>query len=310
MATIIITGGTGLIGKALTHSLLEKKHKVIILSRSEPKDKIPGAGYAKWDINAGRIDESAIASADCIVHLAGAGVADKRWTAKRKQEIIDSRVKSGELLITSLKEIPNHITTVVASSAIGWYGPDPVVPNPNPFREDAPSSEDFLGETCRKWEQSLEPLARMGKRHVTLRTGIVLAQDGGALKEFRRPLTFGLATILGTGKQVMSWVHIDDIVRLYVAAIENEKMQGIYNAVAPRPVSNKELILQLAKVKKGNFFIPIHVPAFILRMVLGEMSIEVLKSTTVSCDKLHIAGHTFLYPSIDAALQQLSESKD
>lgn len=153
----------------------------------------------------------------------------------------------------ALQELPNKVETVVSASAIGWYGPDPVVPNPNPFREDAPPADDFLGSACRLWEQSTEPIARMGKRLVTLRTGIVLAEDGGALKEFRRPLMFGLATILGTGKQVISWIHLKDIVRIYIAAVENNKMQGIYNAVAPRPVTNKELVLQLAGKRKEHF---------------------------------------------------------
>ncbi|RZM05741.1 MAG: DUF1731 domain-containing protein, partial [Pedobacter sp.] len=211
-------------------------------------------------------------------------------------------VKSGELIVKSLRELPNKIQTVVSASAIGWYGPDPVVPNPNPFREDAPSADDFLGSTCRVWEQSIEPVARMGKRLVILRTGIVLSPEGGALKEFRRPLKFGLATILGTGKQVMSWIHLDDIVRIYVAAVEEGKLQGVYNAVAPRPASNQQLVLQLAKEKKGTFFIPVHVPSFALKIALGEMSIEVLKSATVSCDKLHVEGFTFLYPSIETAL--------
>jgi len=155
----------------------------------------------------------------------------------------------------------------------------------------------------------MEPITKINKRLITFRTGIVLSNEGGALVEFKNPLKFGVAAILGSGKQVISWIHIDDLVRLYIAAIENENMNGIYNAVAPGTVSNKELTLQLARISRGKFFIPIKVPSFVLKLVLGEMSIEVLKSATVSCDKVHYTGFTFLYPSIEAALKALKQTQ-
>ena len=307
MATILITGGTGLIGKALTNALLEKNYKVVILSRGlvgeQPDTSNPS--YAKWDINSQQIDKAAIGNADYIIHLAGAGVADKRWTKKRKQEILDSRVKGSELIVKALQEVPNKVKAVISASAIGWYGSDPVIPNPKPFREDDPNDNEFLGETCKLWEESLAPIKNMGKRLVKLRTGIVLSKDGGALKEFKNPLRFGVAAILGSGRQVISWIHIDDLVRLYIAAIEDQNMNGVYNAVAPGPVSNKKLTLQLARIQKGKFFIPVHVPSFVLKIVLGEMSVEVLKSATVSCDKVHYCGFVFLFPSIEAAIANL-----
>jgi len=307
MATILITGGTGLIGKALTNALLEKNYKVIILSRGliGQQADTNNPSFAKWDIQSQHIDKAAISNADYIIHLAGAGVADKRWTKKRKQEILDSRVKGSELIVKALQEIPNKVKAVISASAIGWYGPDPVIPNPKPFREDDPNDHAFLGETCKRWEESLAPISKMGKRLVKLRTGIVLSKDGGALKEFKNPLRFGVAAILGSGKQVISWIHIDDLVRLYIAAIEDQNMNGVYNAVAPVPVSNKKLTLQLARTQKGNFFIPVHVPSFVLKIVLGEMSVEVLKSATVSCDKVHYCGFVFLFPSIESALANL-----
>ena len=309
MATILITGGTGTIGTALTHSLLEKNYKVIILSRQRGKANAPitGLSYAHWDLSSQMIDGDAMRGADFIVHLAGAGIADKRWTKKRKKEIRDSRVKSSELIVKSLREIPNNVKAVVCASAIGWYGADPVIPNPKPFREDDPPDAGFLGGTCREWEAAIEPVIHLGKRLVKLRTSIVMSNDGGALKEFRNPLRFGVSPILGNGRQVMSWIHIDDLVRLYITAIENENLSGVYNAGAPHPVSNKTFMLRLARLIKGRFYIPIYVPSFMLRLVLGEMSIEVLKSATISCDKIHAAGFTFLYPSIDAALKNLIE---
>ncbi|MGZ8539193.1 MAG: TIGR01777 family oxidoreductase [Chitinophagaceae bacterium] len=307
MTTVLITGGTGMIGKALTHALVERNYKVIILSR-EPVGQQPATNnisYAAWNIASQAIDSQAIQRSEYIIHLAGAGVADKRWTKKRKQEIVDSRVKSGELLVKALQEIPNNVKALISASAIGWYGPDPVVPNPKPFTENDPPDSSFLGDTCKRWEESTDPVSQMGKRAVKLRTGIVLSKGGGALQEFEKLLRFGIASILGSGRQVYSWIHIDDLVRLYISAIEDDNMRGVYNAVAPKPVSNKELVLQLARMKKGNFFIPVYIPSFALKLALGEMSIEVLKSATVSCDKIHYSGFTFLYPSIEAALTEL-----
>jgi uncharacterized protein (TIGR01777 family) len=307
MATVLITGGTGLIGRALTKALLEKNHKVIILSRDPEKQAsaTPNLSYAQWNISDQKINTDAIAQADFIIHLAGAGVADKRWTKKRKQEIVDSRVKGGELIAQSLKETGNKVKAVLTSFGIGWYGPDPSIPNPHPFTENDPAHDDFLGITCLQWEDSLEPVKTLGKRLIKFRTGIVLSGDGGALQEFLKPLRFGIATILGSGKQIISWIHVDDLVSLYIAAMENEKMNGVYNAVSPNPVSNKSLILQLAKKKRGRLFIPIHVPVFALKLALGEMSIEVLKSATVSCEKIQATGFRFSYPSIEEAIKNL-----
>ncbi|MEO8403561.1 MAG: TIGR01777 family oxidoreductase [Chitinophagaceae bacterium] len=307
MATILITGGTGLIGKSLVNALLEKKYEVIIVSREKLEHPDLRVSYALWDIRAQTIDADAISKADHIIHLAGAGVADKRWTVKRKKEIVDSRVKSCELLVKAIHDIPNHIQSVISASAIGWYGPDPAIPNPHPFTEDQPANDDFLGQTCKKWEESLEPITAAGKRLVKMRTGIVLSNDGGALKEFTRPVKFGLATILGSGKQMISWIHIDDLVRAYIYVIENTQLNGAYNAVGPRPINNKELVIQLASSIKGKFYVPVHVPAFVLKIMLGEMSIEVLKSATVDCQKLHTAGFTFLYPDIQSAIEALNK---
>ncbi|RYF97565.1 MAG: DUF1731 domain-containing protein, partial [Chitinophagaceae bacterium] len=145
-------------------------------------------------------------------------------------------------------------------------------------------------------------------RLVKLRTGIVLSNDGGAFAEFRKPVRFGIAGILGHGRQVISWIHIDDICRQYLFAIENKMVSGVYNSVAPHPVSNKELTLTLARKSKGNFYIPINVPNFVLKIMLGSRTVEILKSTTVSTAKMHRLGFTFLYPSIEAAITQLLQN--
>jgi len=306
MATVLITGGTGLIGKAMSKLLLEKGHDVIILTRNSEKQQSKietRISYATWDIEKQAIDINAIQKADYIIHLAGAGVADKRWTDKRKKEILDSRTKSSALIIKALKENDNKVKAIVSASGIGWYGPDPA-PSGS-FKEDAPAHGDFLGQTCRLWEQSIHPVTAMGKRLVILRTGIVLSKDGGALAEFKKPIRFGVAGILGDGKQIVSWIHIDDICRLYLNAIENENFSGVYNAVAPHSISNKNLTIQLAKAMNGKMFIPMPVPSFVLKIMLGEMSIEVLKSATVSAEKIMKAGFVFKYPSLETALPSL-----
>jgi NAD dependent epimerase/dehydratase family enzyme len=332
MATVLITGGTGMIGTELTKVLLEKDYHVIILSR-DPSSRSElvtrNLSYAQWNLKEQTIDKDAITKADYIIHLAGAGIADERWTKKRKWEIVNSRVKGGELLVKALKENTNRVKAIVSASAIGWYGPSPPRPspqsgegrslipglspqrgeekNPRPFEESDPHADDFLGHTCNQWEASLEPVTKLGKRLVRLRTGIVLSNTGGALKKFKEPLQFDIAAILGNGKQIMSWIHIDDLVRLYIAATENENMEGNFNAVAPNPVSNKEFTLQLARIERGKFFISVYVPSFILKLVLGEMSIEVLKSATINSEKIQSAGFTFLYPTIDTALKELKK---
>lgn len=308
MEEILITGGTGMIGKALTQALIERGYNVIVLSRQvndKQKTKNDKLSYALWDIGKQTIDKEAFAKADHIIHLAGASVAEKRWTDKRKQEIVNSRVESGKLIVESLKTISNKVRTVISISGIGWYGPDPQIPNQQPFSENDGVDKSFLGETCRQWEAAIEPVSFMGKRLIKFRTGIVLSNDGGMIVELKKPLRVGFATILGSGKQVVSWIHIDDLVRLFMYALETSSMEGVYNAVAPKPASNKDIVLEIAK-RGGGKFIPVHVPAFALKIRLGEMSVEVLKSATVSSEKIQQAGFIFQYTDLESAMSQLA----
>ena len=308
MPSVLITGGTGLVGTAVKTLLEAKGYEVVLLSRSKSSVK----GQAHWDINAGTIDSTAIAEADYIIHLAGAGVADKRWSESRKQEILDSRTKSSALLVKALQETPNKVKAVISASAIGWYGPDQMNTHNNEgtaqgFVETDPSYPDFLGTTCAAWEASIEPVTSPGlqKRLVCLRTGIVLSKQGGALKEFLKPLAVRMAAVLGNGQQMISWIDVRDLAKMFVYAIEHENMSGSYNAVAPVPVSNKCLTQTLASVLYGNFYMTAYVPSFILKIMLGEMSIEVLKSTTVSPQKIQDAGFVFDYPEISKSLSTL-----
>jgi len=305
MSTVLITGGTGLIGKHLTQLLQQKGYQVTILARETPPDPLPDVTYAKWNIPQGSIDTKAVTTADYIIHLAGANVADGRWTDKRKQELIESRTKSSELIVNTLRNNTHQVKAVVSASATGWYGEydgDQLSPG---FDEDAAPANDFLGETCRLWEESIQPVENMGIRLVKLRTGIVLAKEGGAFTEFRKPIKFGIAAIMDGGDQVVSWVHIDDICRMYWYALQNEQVRGAYNAVAPNPVSNKTLVLEIAKQQRGKRFIPIHVPSFILKLMLGEMSVEILKSVKASAGRIKSTGFQFLYPSLEAAVKAL-----
>lgn len=296
-----------MVGQQLTGLLLSKGYDVIWLSRTPGKKQMGDKTIqiASWNLKEQTIDETAIQQADHIIHLAGAGVADKRWTAKRKQEILDSRTQSSALLVKALKTIPNKVQSVVSASAIGWYGPDEYNTVASSFTEEMPPYPDYLGNTCKAWEESIAPVTELGKRLVKLRIGIVLSTTGGALAEFKKPLKAGMAAILGNGKQIISWIHVHDLCRMFLYAIENQSMQGTFNAVAPHPVSNKALTLTLAKQKNGSFYIPFYVPAFLLKMILGEMSIEVLKSATVSSRKIEEQGFRFEYATIQQALSDL-----
>lgn len=309
MATILITGGSGLIGKQLAESFVRRGHQVTILSRNTGGwEEQAGMTFAHWDIRKKEIDLSAVSTADHIVHLAGAGVVAQKWTNAYKKEIVESRTESSRLLTEALQKNPNKVRSVISMSAIGWYGPDP---DPvNPFTETQPADNGFLGETCRLWEESIEPVTSLGVRLVKFRTGIVLSHTGGALAEFRKPLRFGVAAILGKGNQVVSWIHITDLCNMFLYAIENEAMKGVYNAVAPNPVTNKEFTLSLARALKKQLFIPMHVPSFILKLMLGERSIEVMKSATVSSGKIQGTGFDFRYPTIREALEELVSIKD
>lgn len=314
MKNILIAGGTGTIGIRLCTILLEKGYSVTVLSRKTDinqikplkalQDKHLHIRLAHWNVQEQTIEEQAVAEADCIVNLAGAGIADERWSAERKAEMVQSRTQSAALIIKGLRDVNNKVTTVVNSSAIGWYGVDKSG-TAKGFTEDMPAANDYLGDTCKAWEDSISGVKELGKRLVIIRTGIVLSKDGGAFVEFEKPLNFRMAAILGNGKQIVSWIHVEDICNIYVHAIENENLHGVYNASAPHPVSNKNLVLAMAKAKYGKGYLPMHVPAFALKIAMGEMSQEVLKSTTANAQKINDSGFVFKYPTIDKAVADL-----
>ena len=306
MSTILITGGSGLVGSALCKLLVSKGHSIIILTRdASNKEKRQNIEFAEWDIKKNYIDVAAVQKADHLIHLAGASVFDKRWTDSYKKEIEESRTLSSQLIVKTLQEHSHSIKSVVSTSAIGWYGEDKIAGHA--FTEEEPADSGFLGRICQLWEDSIEPVTSLGIRLVKIRIGIVLSNDGGFLSPIQKGLNMGIATITGTGRQIVSWIHIEDLCRIFLFALENAHLNGSYNAVAPHPVSMKELVLQEAQLLKSSFFIPMHVPAFLLKIVLGERSVEALKSTTVSSSLIKEKGFSFLYPGIESALQALKK---
>lgn len=307
MPCVLISGGTGLIGSHLVNHLIQKNYDIIILSRKKNQTSDnPKISYSYWNIKDNIIDAEVVRKADHIIHLAGAGVLDKKWTQEYKNLIIESRVKSAEMMINCLNESNHNVKTFVSASAIGWYGKDekPLIRKEG-FVEGDPSSDDFLGKTCVLWEAASSRVATFGVRLVRLRTGIVLSNRGGAFERYKTPLKFGIAPILGNGKQVVSWIHIDDLCRMYCEAIENSYLNGNYNAVAPEPSTQKDLIMKLGQQMRNRFFIPVYVPRFAIKLLFGKRSIEILKSETVSDKKIKSNGFTFLYPSLESAINDL-----
>jgi uncharacterized protein (TIGR01777 family) len=302
MKTIGITGGTGFVGKHLTALLTSKGYYVIIFTRKPANETGDGnTTYALWDAVQKKCDHTALEKIDAMIHLAGAGIADKRWTDARKQEIADSRIKGTHYLIHELRAHAHNCKTLIAASAIGFYGPDR--PDAVPFKEDAQHYTDFLALLCEQWENETKE-AQEQMRTVILRFGIVLGNESGAFPEFEKPSRFGAITILGNGKQVQSWVHVADVCNMILYSLEHDKNKGIYNAVAPHPVSNKELMKTIGQNKKG-LALPVYIPERALKIMLGEMSTEVLKSCTVSAEKILQSGFTFQYPTINDAVKNL-----
>lgn len=302
MKTIGITGGTGLVGRAITKLLINKGYRVIIFTR-HLRPESDGVSYAYWDANKQEISHDALQQVDGIIHLAGEGVADKRWTPQRKLQILESRTIGTSFITNQILQHAPKCKAFIGASAIGYYGADK---GGKPFTETDSPSTDFLGSTCKAWEDASQSIA--GKiRRVLIRIGIVMSTEGGAFKEFAKPVKFGIAPLLGGGKQTVSWIHIDDLAALFVYALENEMMQGVYNGVAPTPVAQSQLMYSIRKNSKG-ISIPIPVPAFILKIMLGEMSIEVLKSATVSSQKTEQTGFQYQYTTINKAVDALLNS--
>lgn len=299
MSRILIAGGNGLIGQQLCRSLQEKGYNVGIISRN-PRPDSPIPSYS-WNIDHHEIDSEAINSYDFIIHLAGVNIGAKRWTRRRKKDIIDSRVKSIDLIFNNIDNSNKNLKAFISASAIGYYGAHT---SEQIFVETDQAATDYLGLTCSLWEQAADRFSDIGIRTVKIRTGVVLSKEGGALSKLLLPVKLGLASAIGTGKQFMPWIHMDDLCDIYIQAIENQTLSGAYNAVSPEPVTNKEFTRKMARALHKPFWLP-NIPAIIMKLLFGEMSVILLKGSQVSSDKIRAAGYQFRFPQLDNALRKL-----
>jgi uncharacterized protein len=297
MQNILITGGSGLVGQRITALLEKKGYEVAWLSRSAQS----GRKSFIWNVEKQEIDSLAVEWADAVIHLAGAGVAEKRWTPERKKLILDSRTQSTQLLFSSLEKAENRPNTFISASAVGYYGFNT---GTSLVDESSPAGTDFLAEVVKAWENEVKKMEGLDIRTVLLRIGIVLDAEGGALGEMLKP---PVAAPLGSGDQWMSWIHIEDLARMFVYALEKTTLQGVYNAVAPNPATNQQLT-QEAAYAKGKTYLGIGVPGFVLKMVLGEMAAMVLGGNRVSCQKIQKTGFQFEFYELSAALKDIFRS--
>lgn len=297
MKNILISGGSGLVGQRITELLEKKGYEVAWLSRSQQERK-----SFLWDVENKEIDPKAIEWADAIIHLAGAGVAEKRWTPERKKLILDSRTHSTKLLFSAIEKSEKKPSTFISASAVGYYGFNT---GTTLVDESSKAGSDFLAEVVIAWEHEVKKIEALHLRTVLLRIGIVLDAEGGALGEMLKP---PVAAPLGSGDQWMSWIHIEDLANMFVYALEKTTLQGIYNAVGPNPATNQQLTKEAAAAK-GKPYLGIGVPGFGLKLVLGEMAAMVLGGNRVSSQKIQKAGFEFEFPELKGALKEIFSKK-
>ncbi|KLT66175.1 TIGR01777 family oxidoreductase [Pedobacter sp. BMA] len=294
---ILITGATGLVGTQLKKKLLKQGYEVNTLSRKRSNDP----NNFIWDVYKGTIDSTCIEGVEAIIHLAGEPVAEKKWTDERKQQIIDSRVKSTQLIFNTLKSNPNHqIKSFISASAVGYYGDC----GEEILTEESPAGFGFLAECCKLWENAVDEGKKLGLRIVKLRTGIVLSTKGGALPQLDQSVRLFVGSSLGTGKQWTPWLHIDDMVDMYIEAISNLKMEGAYNACAPFPQTNEALTRAIAKQLHRPFW-PLKVPKKAIELIMGQRAEAVLMSSNTSAQKILDAGFKFKFTHLNDALADL-----
>jgi uncharacterized protein (TIGR01777 family) len=295
---ILITGGTGLLGRQLTKALLNLGHNVSHLSRSHGKD--PKVKTFLWDVENSKIDEHCIDGVDTIIHLAGAGIADKRWTDERKKVIVESRTKSIGLIYGLMKNKAHKVHSVISASGINYYNNR----GDELLTEDSHPSHDFIGNCCIEWEKAVDEGKQFDLRILKFRTGVVLTTEGGALPQLALPVKLAVGSPLGTGGQWVPWIHHRDAIDMYLFGLEHEQLTGVYNMVAPLPVTNKQMTIAVAKQLQRPLWAP-NVPAFLIKLLFGEMASLVLGSTKASAQKIEAVGYEFKYPDITSALKEI-----
>jgi uncharacterized protein (TIGR01777 family) len=293
---ILITGASGLIGKALQNSFEAKGYELLLASRREPKDE----KHILWNAETGfaDLDRPQLEALDAVIHLAGESVAGLRWTEEKKKAIRDSRVFGTRTMIEAFARLETKPKIFISGSAIGFYGDR----GDDELTETSPAGNTFLSETSKEWEAESRRAEDMGIRTVLLRTGIVLSKDGGALATMLTPFKFGVGGVVGSGKQWMSWVALDDVVNAINYSLENENLRGAVNVVSPNPVTNEEFTKTLGDVLYRPTFLPL--PEFAVNMIFGEMGDALLlDSTRVLPKRLLDAGFEFEYPDLRSAIE-------
>ncbi len=297
MQRVVITGAGGLVGTRLSEMLPDEGYDVVHLTRSRKK----GDKYKSfmWDPEAGICDADAFNAGDIIIHLAGANIGEKRWSPARKRELLDSRIKTAGLLSASTVGKGIFPSAFISASATGIYGS---VISQRIFTESDPPAADFLGETCRVWEASADPFEAADVRTVKVRTSVVLAPRGSALSKLRAPAAAGLIIRFAPGTQFFPWIHIDDLCMVYMKAVTDGGMAGVYNAASPEHITHDMLMREIAKQKRIPVFLP-RIPEWLARLTLGEMSVVITTGSRVSSDRLILSGFEFRYPDIRSALK-------
>lgn len=297
--TVLITGGTGLIGKLLSQVLIQKGYTVHHLSRNKPSAE-NGIKTFIWDLNKKKIDHNCIEGVSTVIHLAGEAIAAHRWTKKQKDKLIKSRTESIHLVYSLLQGKEHQVRTIISASGVGYYGNR----GDELLTEESKPGVDFLANTCIEWEKAVEDTGYENFRIVKLRTGVVLSKEGGALAQMDKPIRYGVGAALGTGKQWMPWIYLDDLVEMYVFMIENPNIKGVFNAASPEVVTNEQMTKAIAQQLKKPLILP-NVPDFALQILLGEMKAIVLNSTKTSAQKIIHAGFDFNFPDLAAALNHV-----
>ena len=294
---ILITGGTGLVGKLLAERLKERRHNVRILTRKKSDD--PKEFY--WNIAEKEIDHKAFEKLDAIVHLAGATIS-QRWSETYKKEMYSSRVDSANLLLDYCKKNHVHLKSFISASGVNYYG---TFTSDQILKErDGVAQKDFLAELCVAWENAANKFTTISDKVVCLRTAMVLSKQGGAFPLLKKLVDYNLSSGVGSGQQWMNWIHVEDLVQMYIYSIENREIKGIYNAVADDIPTNKKFMKDLAE-QSGKFFLPFNVPNFVLKAVLGEMSSIILEGTRADNKKIKSLGFDFKYGHLKEAFKSL-----
>lgn len=304
MENVLITGGTGLVGKQLVKQLKQKGYGVRVLSRSRAKTE-SNADYFYWNPQIDEIDLKALKSVDHIIHLAGAGILDKRWTPRRKQLLLDSRVETGQFLLKKIRENQVKLKSFISASGVGYYG---AITSDRIFNETDDPSDDFVAEVCKQWEESADAFSEYSFRTVKLRIGVVLSTEGGALPSLIKPITLGLGAPIGSGKQYIPWIHIHDLCDIFIKGLEDDQMNGVYNAVAPEHQTNASLTKTISRTIGRSLWLP-NVPAMIIQLIMGERACLILKGSRVSSNKIEHAGFEYKFRDLEKALKNLLQKE-